>query len=226
MVEDAPKHWSRFGSPLRSRPSLVEAEPRLGPLAFLDKADAAKEPVHAAVDGSVRVARERRRHPWPGGRRRRFGIRPASVGYGRPDAFPHGIIGPGATPGRQGRGCENTLGAMPHQALRAGGRSRHDRCRPCGAGRPGGVGARHCRVMAYDAVPVCIGERPKCASPPVSFAHCSAVLSRAPIIGSVLPRGAPSAGRCHGGSDPRPASQRAALSRCLKRESGSPTGPA
>ena len=63
MVEDAPKHWSRFGSPLRSRPSLVEAEPRLGPLAFLDKADAAKEPVHAAVDGSVWVARERRRHP-------------------------------------------------------------------------------------------------------------------------------------------------------------------
>ena len=46
-------------------------------------------------------------------------------------AFPQGIIGSGATPGRQGRGCENTLGAMPHQALGAGGRSRHGPSRSC-----------------------------------------------------------------------------------------------
>ena len=52
--------------------------------------------------------------------------------------LPARIAGSGATPGRQGRGCENTLGAMPHQALGEGGRSRHGRC-----GRGGYAPARH-----------------------------------------------------------------------------------
>ncbi len=46
---------------------------------------------------------------------------------------------PGATPGRQGRGCEYTLAAMPHQALGAGGRSRHGTCRRCARVLPAAV---------------------------------------------------------------------------------------
>ena len=62
-------------------------------------------------------------------------------------AFPQGIIGSGATPGRQGRGCENTLGAMPHQALGAGGRSRHGPSGSCATGGPACSAARRWRTI-------------------------------------------------------------------------------
>ena len=77
--------------------------------------------------------------PWAavlGGVRRPDGALRFRIGGGRSGqsdpfmAFPQGISGSGATPGRQGRGCESTLVAKPHQALGAGVRSRHGPCRP------------------------------------------------------------------------------------------------
>ena len=48
-----------------------------------------------------------------------------------------GIDGSGATPRDGGRGVKTHLRPNPYQALGLGGRYRHDRCRPRGAGRPG-----------------------------------------------------------------------------------------
>ena len=59
------------------------------------------------------------------------------------NSLPARIVGAGATPGRRAASCENTLAAMPHQALWAGGRYRHGRCGPSGNGRPGREAARH-----------------------------------------------------------------------------------
>ena len=60
------------------------------------------------------------------------------------NGLPARIVGAGATPGRRGRACESTLAAMPHQALGAGGRSRHGHSGPSGTGRPGRLAARRC----------------------------------------------------------------------------------
>ncbi len=62
------------------------------------------------------------------------------------DTLPGGIAGAGATPGRQAASCENTLGAVPHQALWAGGRSRHGTCRRCATAHPAVVPPRRCRA--------------------------------------------------------------------------------
>ena len=46
-----------------------------------------------------------------------------------------------------GQGCVNTHPALrPHQGVSEGGRYRHGRCRPRGAGRHGPGGARRCRA--------------------------------------------------------------------------------
>ena len=50
------------------------------------------------------------------------------------NGLPARIADAGATPGRRPASCENTLGAMPHQALWAGGCSRLGRCGPSGNG--------------------------------------------------------------------------------------------
>jgi len=73
-------------------------------------------------------------------------IRPAPAAR---RAFPQGISGSGATPGRQGRGCESTLVAKPHQALGAGGRSRHGPCGPSSNGRTGRGAAGRCATVRY-----------------------------------------------------------------------------
>ena len=87
------------------------------------------------------------------------------------NGLPARIVGAGATPGRRGRGCENTLASMPHQALGAGGRSRHGTRRRCATAHPA-------------AVPQDVGSPPykrerRCESsagrsvnrPPSSFSH-------------------------------------------------------
>ena len=66
-----------------------------------------------------------------------------------------------------GGGCAQThLAPNPYQALGLGGRYRHGRCRPRGAGRPGRPGARRNSASGYAPVPVRIAEAPKCASDP------------------------------------------------------------
>ena len=60
------------------------------------------------------------------------------------NGLPARIAGAGATPGRRAASCENTLAAMPHQALWAGGRSSHGPSLYCAAG-PWATGAtRRC----------------------------------------------------------------------------------
>ena len=89
----------------------------------------------------------------------------------------------GATPGRRGRVCENTLGPVPHQALRAGGRSRHGRCRQCGTDRLVSV--------MQDVAASADTRRWRCASPkgrsahrtPVSFAQSGTALSHTQTVG-------------------------------------------
>ena len=70
------------------------------------------------------------------------------------NSLPARIVGAGATPGRRAASCENTLAAMPHQALRGGGRSSHGRCGPSGKGRPGREAARHRGATGWMESPV------------------------------------------------------------------------
>ena len=88
-----------------------------------------------------RIAWRRRRPPL---RQRANGERLLRRLLAALNGLPARIVGAGATPGRRGRGCENTLAAMPHQALGAGGRSRHGRSGPFGTGRQGRLAARRC----------------------------------------------------------------------------------
>ena len=118
----------------------------------------------------------------------------------RLEAFPHGIIGSGATPG--GRGA----GVRKHTRPRT-------RTRPSdwwvatasdGAARTALAGLS---AEAQDAAAPADRREAPCESPgrrsvnrtPASFAHSSAAVSRAPLKGSELRRGARSAMCCRGG---------------------------
>ena len=94
------------------------------------------------------AASRRRRMCWPTGWPSGFPPSPTKAGtrlFRLAFRLPAWDCWPGATPGRQGRGCEYTLAAMPHQALGAAGRSRHGHSGPFGNGRPGRLAARRCK---------------------------------------------------------------------------------
>lgn len=94
------------------------------------------------------------------------------------NGLPARIVGAGATPGRRAASCENTLAAMPHQALWAGGRSRHGPSGPCAT-------TDRATGLQDVAAPRDRQER-RCASPVdqsvnrplTSFAHSNTGLSR------------------------------------------------
>ena len=83
----------------------------------------------------------RRSHWRPAGRRFVPGspIKNRDTPFRRAFRLPAWDCWAGATPGRQGRGCENTLDPMPHQALGAGGRSSHGTFRRCATAHPAAV---------------------------------------------------------------------------------------
>ncbi len=118
-----------------------------------------------------------RRRPGPdrGVRGRSASVRGTWRLEGALKRLPARIAGSGATPGRQGRGCENTLGAMPHQALGEGGRSRHGRCAPFGNGRAWPRGRRTSRARRITRPPPCESPNRKTVKrPPASFSRSSA----------------------------------------------------
>ena len=123
---------------VRVRGRVCLRTPALAPLGSLAYQQSLREGCRAPLrGGGGRVGRPagrravRHRRPRP----RRGLFRPAF-------RLPAWDRWPGATPGRQGRGCENTLAAMPHQALGAGGRSGHGHSGPFGTGRPSRLAAR------------------------------------------------------------------------------------
>ncbi len=91
------------------------------------------------------AASRRRRRCWPTGWPSGCPASPTKTGtrlFRLAFRLPARDCWPGATPGRQGRGCEYTLAAMPHQALGAGGCSGHGHSCPFGSGRPSHLAAR------------------------------------------------------------------------------------
>ena len=108
-----------------------------------------------------------------------------------------GIDGSGATPRDGGRGVKTHLRPSPHQAL--GVATASD-----GAARTALAGLS---AEAQDAAAPADRREAPCESPgrrsvnrtPASFAHSSAAVSRAPLIGSEPRRGARSAMCCRGG---------------------------
>ena len=119
------------------------------------------------VDGCFAVAPRSPERRCPIARRtggRRTGAPPPRSGAEPPSRV--GIIGRERPRGDGGRGAQTHLPPNPYQALGLGGRSRPGQCCPCGAGRPGRVGARRGRVAAYAVARVRIAGGIKCASAP------------------------------------------------------------
>ena len=152
---------------------------------------------------------------------RRTGAPPPRSGAEPPSRV--GIIGRERPRGDGGRGMQTHLRPNPYQALGLGGRSRPGQCwgslpsrfRRCGpysAGRcscPGGRDAILKTLQGGDGVVrqriggklrVNRRRRRSVNRTRASFAHSSAAVSRAPLIGSEPRRGARSARRCRGGS--------------------------
>ena len=100
----------------------------------------------AVLPGRVSTAASRwRRTCWPTGWPSGYPASPTKTGtrlFRLAFRLPAWDCWSGATPGRQGRGCENTLAAMPRQALGTGGRSGHGHKGPFGNRRPGRLAAR------------------------------------------------------------------------------------